>query len=192
MDGPPAADQSAGGWTDVTRARPDQAAHRSLFGDVRTPANDARRGKHRREERSGNAHGVQQYCGVELNVGAQGALRMSFGEESFGFAFDRACNRQSVGGGSGALQPRRGAFQCRGAWIADSVDAMPHAHDAATGSQFLFEPVARPFGMTDGVQHIEYGSRRATVERSFERADRGDDGADESRSGGRDNARGER
>jgi hypothetical protein len=23
---------------------------------------------------------------------------MSFGEESFGFTFDRACNRQSVGG----------------------------------------------------------------------------------------------
>ena len=123
MDRPPAADQSVSGWTDVTRARSDQAAHRSLFGDVRTPANDARRGKHRREERSRDAHSVEQYCGVELNVARvrapdvvrRGVVRLHV----------RPRVQSPVGRRAPALEPRRGAFQCRGAWIADTVDACP-------------------------------------------------------------------
>ena len=104
-DGPFASsDLSVRGWTDVARAGSDQPAHRALLGDVRAPADDARRGERRREERSRQADRVEQDRGVELDVGAQRALGMPLGEEPFGFALDGAREREPVRGDSRSLE----------------------------------------------------------------------------------------
>src|SRR5262245_13824204 len=59
----------------VALARPDQAIHRALLGDVREPAGAARRREDRREERAGDAERVEQHGRVELDVRAEPPLR---------------------------------------------------------------------------------------------------------------------
>jgi hypothetical protein len=71
------------------------------------------------------------------------------------------------------------AFQCRGARIAHAVNSMAHAHDATARRQFLLEPRAGTFGLADGIQHIEDGTRRTAVKRSLQRPDRRNDRADQ-------------
>src|SRR5262249_10187263 len=56
-----------GGRAHVSRPRPDQAADRALFGNVGTPANHSRGGKHRGEQCSRDADAIEKDGGVELD-----------------------------------------------------------------------------------------------------------------------------
>ncbi len=121
---------------------------------------------------------------------------MTCGELRLGFLLDgsREAETAADGGGGvgGDLELRDGALEDEGTRITDAVDAVTHAHDALAPCERGADPRASVLRLADGVEHVENGARRPAVEPSLERADRGDDGRDRVRFGGRDDPRRER
>ena len=89
-------------------------------------------------------HRVEQYRRIELDVGAQRPVGMTFGEQVLGLAFDHACKRQTPRGHAAGLERADGPLERSRARIAHPVHAMTHAHNAASDSQFLFQPGPGP------------------------------------------------
>ena len=85
-----------------------------------------------------------------------------------------------------------GACQDVGARIANPVDAVAESHDALAAIQLRANDRLGAVRRADFEHHVERGTGRAAVQRTFERADGAGDGRDHVRSRGRDDARRER
>ena len=70
-----------------------------------------------------------------------------------------------------ALETRQSALEDERARIAHAVDAVAHAHDAATGAKLRFEPNSRILA-DRGVEHVQHWAGRATVQGPLQRAER--------------------
>ena len=93
--------------------------------------------------------------------------------------------------------PRSAAIDAEGgahggdAGVAVLVDAVAEAHDLPLGGECVGEPGLCVVGDGDLVEHVHHRLVGAAVQRSFERADRGGDGAVGVGQGGGDDAGGE-
>ena len=172
-----------------------------LLLDVRRPAGHTRSRERRGEELPRDPDRLEEHGRIELDVGPQRAVRVAGGEERRRFPFDGARELQARGDPPLARAPRsvgrhrerrrapalpdrfsqppERALQDGGARIPRPVDAMPHAHDPPARVQLGVDPLARLRSASDGVEHVEDGPGRATMQRSLQRAEGGGDGRHE-------------
>ena len=122
-----------GAAPDVVRGGSNETPRCSLLAVVRSPTDDAARGEYCREEGARYAERFEQHGGVKLDVGAEGPVRMSFGEETrrallYSVRDGQACARLPVrtfGAGKLARAVLDRAFEDERSRIANAVDAVP-------------------------------------------------------------------
>src|SRR4051794_29669494 len=159
--------QAAVGRADVLRGRPDQAPGALLLEDVRAPPGDAGAGEHRREHVRRHLGEVEDDGRPELDVGR---------EHPVGVALLQLRQRGLLQG-VGDLHPRRAELFRRTTQhprtrVLGAVDAVTEAHQPLLRVEQSLHVTTRIALFGDLVEHLQHARRRATVQRTGQRADR--------------------
>src|SRR5262249_33927820 len=171
---------------DVTGLRPNQPIYSLLLEYVRGPSGNAPHREDIGETVARNLERLEQERRIELDIRVEtppGPVLREQRERLRLHGFGKADAVFS------ATQGRCGRLEHVGARIAHTVDAMAEAHQAFLARERVFEPGTNVLETADGIEHVEHRPGRAAMQRSLQGTQCADDGRQQSRARGGDDAR---
>src|SRR3989442_7412478 len=159
------------GRTDVGRLGSDQPSVAKLLQAMCGPADDSADGERRREQVGRPSQAMEQERRVELDIGFDATLRLTFAEQTKRGGFDLAREVVEALIAPARIEALGGLGEDVGAGVPDSIDAMSESHETLAPLQFGADDGFRALLRADFEYHVERWPGCAAMQRTLERAD---------------------